>query len=71
MTDRLKGVWVTFDKDIRTDDAQPIIDAIKCLRHVLSVEPNVTDVPDYMARERVRMEYSEKLWEVLHPKKAP
>jgi hypothetical protein len=69
MTDRLKGVWVTFDQDIRTDDAESLINAIKHLRGVLAVEPNITDVADYMARERVRTELSEKLWEVLHPKK--
>lgn len=69
MTDRFKGVWVTFDQDIRTDDAESLINAIKHLRGVLAVEPNITDVADYMARERVRQEFSEKLWEVLHPKK--
>jgi len=70
MTDRLKGVWVIFDKDIREDDAQPIIDAIKQIRHVLSVKPSIADGSDYMARERVRMELSEKLWDVLHPEKS-
>jgi hypothetical protein len=68
MTDRLKGVWVAFDRDIRTDDAEPLIEAIKQLRGVLSVTANVSDADDWMARERIRQELREQLWEVLRPK---
>jgi hypothetical protein len=65
MTDRLKGAWVAFDADIREDDAEALIEAIKQLRHVQAVEPSVSDPEDWMARERVRRELGEKLWAVL------
>lgn len=60
MTDRLKGVLVTFDKDIRDDDAECLIEAIRCIRSVASVKPLVADYQDHMARERVRHELANK-----------
>ncbi len=69
MTDRLKGVWVSFDRDIRTDDVEPLIEAIKCLRGVSDVKASVADSSDWMNRDRIRNELSEKIWEVLHPKR--
>lgn len=68
MTDRLRGVYVAFDRDIRDDDARPLIAAIKMLRGVLKVTPEIVDGADFVARERARRELGEKLWEVLHPK---
>lgn len=68
MTDRLKGVWVAFDKDIRDDDAEPLIAAIKCLRGVQAVTPAIADSSDWMARERIRHELGKEIWAVLYPK---
>ena len=68
MTDRLAGFIVTLDHDIREDDAQAIVNAIRCLRGVLSVEPIVADVEFHMAQERARRDLGEKLWAVLYPK---
>jgi hypothetical protein len=65
MTDRLQGVYVAFDVDIREDDAKDIIAAISQIRHVLRVEPSVVDLSDFVARERVRRELTDKLWEIL------
>jgi hypothetical protein len=33
MTDRLHGLIVTLDQDIRDNDAQPLIDAIRAVRY--------------------------------------
>lgn len=71
MTDRIRGVWVAFDHDIREDDAGPLIAAIRQLRGVLSVDPKVTEPTDWIAQERVRHELGEKLWAVLYPKDKP
>ena len=68
MTDRLNGVYVAFEKDIRTDDAEPLIEAIKRLRGVLRVEPNVVDISSWVAEQRVRQELAGKLWAVLNEK---
>jgi hypothetical protein len=68
MTDRLKGLLVTFEKDIRDDDAQARIDAIKQIKGVISVKPLVADYVDYMARERVEREMQQKLWDTFNVK---
>lgn len=65
MTDRLKGCTVVFENDIRTDDAEVLINSIRMLRGVLSVETNVSDTDDWMNRERIKHELTRKLWEVL------
>lgn len=67
MTDRLNGVFVVFDRDFRVDDAEPLINAIKQLRGVASVEWNVTDPADVVATVRARYELGEKLMKALYP----
>jgi hypothetical protein len=62
---RLKGLTVTFETDLRTDDAEDIITAVKQLRGVLDVQPVETVSGDYMAREVIRNELREKLFDVL------
>jgi hypothetical protein len=69
MTDRLSGVFVTFERDIREDDARPIVEAIRQLRGVLSVTAHVSDVTLHVAEMRARRELGEKLWRVLDPSK--
>ena len=69
MTERLKGVVVAFDVDIREDDVQTLVNAIRCFRHVLSVEPVMANADDWVVEQRVRDDLSKKLWEVLHPKR--
>lgn len=65
MTDRYKGFVVTLTDDMRDDDAQHVIDAIKMIKHVANVEPMVSDMADYLARERARRELIDQLWDVL------
>jgi len=56
MTDKLKGVWVAFDADIREDDAQSLIGAIKQLRGVSDVKGNVANAEDWINRRRIKTE---------------
>jgi len=65
MTDRLKGVLVTFDHDIREDDAEQIIAAIGMIKHVADVKPMVRTHEDLMARVRVDGEWRKKLAALL------
>lgn len=71
MTTRLKGVLVTFEDDIREDDAESRINAIRCIRGVLSVEPIPSDVDDYMARERAKWELWKKISDIFFPQRKP
>jgi hypothetical protein len=65
MTDRLKGCWVAFSEDIRVDDAEGLLNAIRYLHGVESVEGSVSTPDDWMARERVRHELIRQLRDVL------
>jgi hypothetical protein len=63
MTDRFKGCVVTFETDIREDDAECLLTAIRCIRGVASVTPSVASGQDHMNRERIRREYVKELYE--------
>jgi hypothetical protein len=66
MSDRYNYLIVVLEHDLKDEDAHPLLAAIKCLRGVLSVTPNVSDPNAWAAEERVRRELTEKLWRVLH-----
>ena len=68
MTTRVKALTVALEEDIREDDVEQLVMAIKRLRGVLAVDTAAADPVDFVARERVRRELTGKLWDVLHPK---
>lgn len=61
MTDRVKGFWVSLDKDIRVDDFEAIEKAVLMIKGVQSVTTSVTTPDDWMNRERIRHEIAGKL----------
>ncbi len=61
MTDRYAGYVVTMDRDVRDDDAEVTVAAIRQIRGVLAVDPLVADAALHVARERVRWELLDKL----------
>lgn len=65
VSDRLKGCVVVFEHDIREDDAEHIMNAIRCLRGVGGLAGNMVTPDDWMNRERIRLEYAEKLRQAL------
>lgn len=52
MTDRFKGFLITLDKEIREDDAQPILEALKMIRGVFQVKPYINGAEDWMMYEK-------------------
>lgn len=56
MTDRVKGCYVAFDKDLRTDDVERLLEAIRMIKHVANVTTDdcVVDPSDWMNREQIR-----------------
>ncbi len=62
MTDRIKGLTVVLEDNIREDDAQPIIDAILQIRGVISVSKHITDFDHHTAKMQVRHEIREKIF---------
>ena len=65
MTDRLKGLVVSFSGDIREDDAQGIIDAILLIKGVGSVKTSDFTGDDWINRSQIKIELREKLFKVL------
>ena len=39
MTDRIHALTVVLDEDMRIDDAEPLVQAIRMMRHVADVQP--------------------------------
>lgn len=67
MTDRYNTLTVVLERDIREDDAEALLSAIRMMRGVLTVEGNVADPGEYMAEERAKRHWQEKIAEVLWP----
>lgn len=61
MTDRLRGFVVTLDRDLREDDAEATLNAIRQVRGVIDVSPVVADYNSLMAYARVRGEVADRL----------
>ncbi len=68
MTDRIAGLFVVLDHDIREDDVQSLVDAVKHMRNVTSVGMHVSDFDTHIAEERARRELATKIWDVLRDK---
>jgi hypothetical protein len=68
MTDRIYSLTVALDHDMRDDDVEALVDAIGCLRHVLSVKENVSDPGLWTVDQRVRRELGEALLQIVYPK---
>lgn len=65
MTDRVSALIVTLERDIRIDDVEVLVDAIKMLRGVMTVETHISNIEQHIAEERVRREFRQKLYEAL------
>lgn len=68
MTDRYNHLTVALEQNTRSDDAEALIAAIKQMRGVLDVEPNVATPDSWVSDTRARQDLAEKLWRVLYPK---
>jgi hypothetical protein len=62
MTDRVKGFIVTLDTDIRIDEIQTVMQAIRCMRRVANVEPSIVDPSDWINQQRVKSEIRDKMY---------
>lgn len=69
MTDRFRGLLVTFAKDVREDDAEAHINAIRMIKGVLDVQPVPSNIDLVISESRVRHELGEKIWKVIYPEK--
>jgi len=65
MTDRIKGLTVSLEPNIREDDAETIINAIKMIRGVNGVETHVADIDHYMAVQTFRHDIGSKIIDII------
>ncbi len=65
MTDRYKGFIVHLDKEIRNDDAEIILIALRTIKHVSNVKPLIASADDSIAYLRGRQEIITKMYDLL------
>lgn len=63
MTDRYATLTVALEHDIRVDDADYLINAIKAIRGVAGVTGHVNNYSVYTAQERIRREWGRKIFD--------
>ncbi len=64
MTDRHAGYIVTLAHDLREDDAEAILTALRMVKGVIDVRPVVADHILHIAAMRVDQEWREKLYKL-------
>lgn len=67
MSDRINRITVVLEKDIRDDDCETILSAIKMIKGVISVKANVANSTDYMVEERAKHDLGQKILKVIYP----
>ena len=65
MTDRINALVVTLDHDIREDDVEAVVQAIRMIKCVLRVDTNVSNIDTHVAYERARLHMHEVLRKAL------
>ena len=65
MSDRYNSLTVVLDREIRDDQAQEIINAIKQIKNVIEVSGNISDYDQYSAKVQARWELRKILWKAL------
>lgn len=65
MTDRIHSLTVILDRDIREDDAESLIHAIKYIKGVIDVKQNISDIDYAVAESRVELDIKKKLYTVF------
>ena len=68
MSDRINGFIVALDKEYSDTAVQQTINAIKQIKGVVDVTPNIVDPRDHIAEARVRQEMTTKIFKVLTEK---
>jgi hypothetical protein len=68
MTDRYAGFVVSLEKDLREDDAAATLNAIRQIKGVIDVVPELTSAHVHIAEARAQREIEKKILSVLYPR---
>jgi len=66
MSDKVKGLYVSFDDDLHEETVERIVNAIKMIKGVQDVSSNVVNADDWLNRKRIAMEYQGEIYKVLN-----
>lgn len=65
MTDRYNSLTVVLEHDIREDDAELLINAIRMIKGVKAVSGNVVDHDSYVVETRIKDALRKKMFEMI------
>lgn len=65
MTDRIRHITITLERDTRDDDVEPILAALRMVRGVAIVTPHVVTGDAYLARVSATADIRGKLHELI------
>ena len=65
MTTTFKGVYVAFDREIRQDDAEVVVQAIGMIKGVCAVDPEPVDGKEFMTKAKIKNEFKETLYQAI------
>ena len=66
MSRTLNALTVVLEHDMREENAEPLINAIRMLRGVVSVDTHVADMESHLAKTQAKHELRMKIFEVLN-----
>lgn len=66
MTDRTNSLTVVLADDMRMDDAEPLMNAIRLLRGVIGVKARVSNIDGYIAEVQARHEIHDRILRALN-----
>lgn len=65
MSDRINTITVVLEKDIRDDDCEHVLHAIRMIKGVLRAKANVAGPEAFMAEERAKHALVDRIRKVL------
>ena len=61
MSNRINGFIVVLDKDYKDEDVEATISAIKQIKGVIAVKPNIVSANDHILREKIKFDICRKI----------
>lgn len=68
MTDRVHSFIVILENDMREDDAEHTLNALRMVKGVIKVEPVISGPEEHMAYARARFDLTKRIYEALSDK---
>lgn len=67
MSNRHHSYTVVLDHELKDEDSEEVIQAIKMIKGVTQVVPHIADGGFYIAREQAKIDLRQQMWDLLHP----